>query len=560
MSLIAATAGALIAVESGASDKAAVDVDMSQYVVRADRVLPQPESWRYVLVPAGVLERGKKVVVASGYEVLSNLSEKNTRVFVEELQRRQLAGTILWPTIIEALPREPMIVVLDRTRQAFMPADVDVAQSWESDAISTPEHTSEGFVSFEVADAGPEMDSRLTAIGRSSSYGTMGTRYGGDVPMKSGTFDGAFDSPKLMRPLSAGVVVLRARDGVVATLINADSPAGMSRLGEEMIAAGLSKEAAVFGMRSMSNPPPLWFREGMGWLVYTSEVSRKKIAFAGVAVDFTGQLVPSLLTVFQKTEKLSFNEVMLAGAFTHYCLYGNNRKLAPNFIQFMERLEREPVSEQLFKECFRRTTKKMEVELASQGRGMAAFASMELKGRLPELPAFSIREATQSEVARLKADAFITQGLWDQALDVLRIAYWRGEREPEMLAVLATLEERVGSVERARKLSKALMALPKPPARILIVEAKLRYRKALEGKAEGEKLTVAQIQPVLTLLAQAVKAGQNTETLWAFFSEVVLRGEGKPHASTGGYLVKAAERYPRNSIIREAARKAEGAL
>ncbi|MGC4075081.1 MAG: hypothetical protein QM760_21780 [Nibricoccus sp.] len=536
-----------------------MDVDMAEYVVRADRVLPKPESWRYVRVPAGVLERGKKVVVASGYEVLTNLSEKNTQVFVEELQRRQLAGTVLWPSIVEALPREPMVVVYDRTRQAFTPAN-DTASGWESDAIATPENTDDGFVSFDLGDAGFQDDLSLTAIGRADSYATMGTRYSPPSVSES-TFDSPFDQKKRMVPLGRGLVVLRAREGLVATQINGDAPlAGFAQPSEEMMAAGVSKEAAVYGLYSLAKPPPLWFREGMGWLVYTCEVTSQKIAFAGTTIDYSRQSVASLLEIFNKTDQLTHNQVMLASAFTHYCLYGNNRKLAPNFIKFMERLDHEPVSEQLFKECFKRSTKKMEVELAGQGRLMAAFTSIELKGRLPELPAFTVREATQSEVARLKASTFITQGRADQALDELRIAYWRGEREQEMLVMLASLEERLGSVERASKISKTLMALPKPPAKILMVEAKLRYRATLAGKSEGAKLTVTEIQPILAPLAQAVKAGQNTEPLWTFFSEVVLRGEGRPHESIGTYLSQAAKHYPNNATIRDAAKLASSAL
>lgn len=61
-----------------AEDKAPADIviKMPPYIIQGERALPPPESWRYVLVPAGELTRGKQVVATPGYEVLSNLSVK----------------------------------------------------------------------------------------------------------------------------------------------------------------------------------------------------------------------------------------------------------------------------------------------------------------------------------------------------------------------------------------------------------------------------------------------------------------------------------------------------
>jgi len=169
------------------------------------------------------------------------------------------------------------------------------------------------------------------------------------------------------------------------------------------------------------------------------------------------------------------------------------------------------------------------------------------------MPAFTVREATQSEVARLQGDLLLSQGKPDKALGLLRIAYWRGEREPAMLAILAGLEERCGSIERSRKITQALMVLPAPPLRALPVAAKLRFRDATDNKKPEDKLTPDETKAIMSPLSRAVKGGLVTEEVCALMSEVVLRSSIPAPESILNFLGMAAKKYPNNGTIQSAA-------
>jgi hypothetical protein len=168
------------------------------------------------------------------------------------------------------------------------------------------------------------------------------------------------------------------------------------------------------------------------------------------------------------------------------------------------------------------------------------------------MPPVVLREATQSEIARLKTELFMSRRQVPDALDELRIAYLRGGRDPVMLAMLASLEQRIGSEERARKLVKALMALPRPPPQTHIVAARLRFKEMLAAKPSGEKLNTAESSELIAILSGALAGGLTSEELCGTLAEIVLKSAERPDANTAGFLSEAAKRYPFNKTIAEA--------
>ncbi|MGC4075080.1 MAG: hypothetical protein QM760_21775 [Nibricoccus sp.] len=497
-----------------------------------------------------------------GYELLSNVSEKNTRTFVSELQLRQFAGAYMWPMLVNLQPKQPMVVIYDDTKQASIPPDASTIVNWSGDPIAVPTTGSSEFTSGSFDSGAWQVETETVsdreAINSIPAPGEeveeASTRYGAQPVEK-----GVFQKEERRLPLPPGYVLLTSKEGLIAAQLNADQPlAGTEKPTEEQMAANLSAWAAVAGLQNLPGGSPRWFDSGMHRLIELTDVTPTRITFArGVLIPSLKRLA-SLQLVLGKSSAFTEEEKLIATAFVHYGLYGDNGAHAQQFMKFTERVVKEGMSEALFKECFGKTVKQMDQELETYGRSAATYRSIETRGEMPPMPAFTVREATQSEVARLQADALITQGKPDRALDELRIAYWRGEREPQMLAALAMLEERLGSVERARKLSSALMALPKPPSRVLPVEAKLLYRQATAAKPEGAKLSVAETRKILGLTARAINEGQNSEEVWTFFSEVVLRSEGKPHESIRTYLSQAGKRYPDNATIRQAVEFAGG--
>ena len=142
-----------------------------------------------------------------------------------------------------------------------------------------------------------------------------------------------------------------------------------------------------------------------------------------------------------------------AYAFVHLCLFGENGRFKEAYTKFTQRLAREPVSEALFKECFKLSYKQMLNEL----RGYIDFTNhtsttYTLKSGAPPLGGGPIvmREATDAEVGRIKGDAQRLAGRTNDALATYTDSYARGAREPAFLAAYGVAASQAGENDRAR--------------------------------------------------------------------------------------------------------------
>jgi hypothetical protein len=234
--------------------------------------------------------------------------------------------------------------------------------------------------------------------------------------------------------------------------------------------------------------------------------------------------------------------------FIHYGFFGEKGANRENLLALIERRRKEPFSEQMFREVWGKTSSRIDQELEDYMRH-GEVRSFVHKLEIQELPPVIIREATQSEAARLKARLYMAGSEFQNALDELRIAYWRGTREPAMLAMLASLEQRIGSEERARKILKPLMAMPVPPPRACIVAVRLRLGELLAGKPKDAKLDATESAGLIELLSGALAGGIPDQELCAALAEVVLKSASPPDANTVAFLSVAAKRYPSNKTI-----------
>lgn len=140
-----------------------------------------------------------------------------------------------------------------------------------------------------------------------------------------------------------------------------------------------------------------------------------------------------------------------AYAFVHFCYFGLSGKYRDAFRLFTERIATEPQSEELFMECFGVSFKEMEHKLKGYIRLPVAKYHLIKLSKGSELHAEEVifRNATPSEIARMKGNAMRMAGRFDEALYELRVAYDRGEREAEFLGLLGLEEYRIGRNDRA---------------------------------------------------------------------------------------------------------------
>lgn len=574
--LLWATGGgqiSLVANQAQATVADAAIVEMPPYEVRADRVLPPPEKWLYVEVPALVLERGKSVLVAPGYHVLSNLSANNTKLFVNELQLRQFAGTLLWPSLVQLQPRVPGIIVLDGKRGVGERWGKTDGTEWKGDPMHADFRPN-------ILDADAFMAGlQWIEINSAQGFATQGEiDAAGDPAFQPGS------RGDIGEPLPPGFVDAAMSGNTFAAWVRAGVPlANVTRPSEERLAAAVCEEQMSLLMSSLPQRPPPWFLFGMRRLIASTEVSPTKISFARIGfvrpsrvqsnIAPTAQALvdglpspplsvpsvmsvapihlPPLLPVLNKAESLAFEDIYLSSAFVHYGFYGMNGKYRQKIMALVERQTAgEEVTDTLFKDVFGFDSKKMLSILSTYIRDFSAYTYHEMRGKIPPMPEIEMHEAAQSEAARLQAEAHGIQGRLDLALDKLRIAYWRGERrDTGMLTLLAEMEERIGSVSRVEKIMKALAGHSVTSPRLPYVQARLRYRSATSGKPESEKLSPGESAPILNLLIRAVNAGYVTEDLCEFFSDVVMRSAELPREGVAQFLNLATKRFPRNEKV-----------
>jgi len=556
-------------------------VEMAPYIVSADRILPNPETWTLVKVPALDLIRGNRHIVAPGYEILSNLpNTSDTKALVGQLQLLQFAGDYLWPMITQSLPRTAVYVVADIRLAPQAPSDiVKTSDAWKNDPIDAANiQPSPGSFNSSVSLSGGGVQ-QISALGSTDFNASYGLAQSEDInaandpsqianddnanpqndvsDMANRQVDRAQRDESIIRPLPPGYVELAMNGGPLAALIRAGSPlAGVDRFSEERYAATLSYYLDLYALNSLPQKPPAWFARGLGNLLGSTQVTYQQIDFAKITEDFMDMAMPKLSAIFQKGPDDAFTEPedRLAALFVHYGLFGEDGKYAARMMQFVNALAAgAKPTDALFKQAFGISMTSMETNLAAAGRSMSFYKSMKTTGPIPEMPAATYREATQSEVARIKAEMYVSQANPAKALDELRTAYWRGEREPEMLAFLAFLEEQIGSDARARKLAQTLMALPDPPARACIVSAKLKLKDAFAGKPADAKLAPDETAGLITTLGGAMKSGP-TEDLCAALAEVVLKSASRPDPNILAFLQQAAKRYPQNASIASAAK------
>lgn len=537
-------------------------VEMAPYVVNENRILPNPERWHYVQVPALILLRGSGQVVVPGYEMLSNLTRPQTEVMVTEMQLRQFAAAYIWPTLARALPRGTIFVVVDGNQQASTRLPyVSAMSGWVSEPIvaTNVQPSSNSFNSFRYGGS-------VGARSFSAEYGLgdiMPMNPEMEIPDINATEDQyeilqkkteTIAPQSVIKPLPDGFVIVAMNGGPLTALVRAGTPhAGMERPTEEQLAATLSYETNLFALNSLSQKLPLWFARGLSNLLGCTQVSHTRIQFALVREKMAGWNVSRLTAILTKTDSFLQEEALLASVFVHFGLYGDKGRYSVRFMQFVDRLARgEQPSETMFKDTFGMSMKKMENVLTTYARDFAYHKSTDIKGDIPQMPAPIFRMATQSEVARIKGEVDISLTNPAKALDELRIAYWRGERDATMLALLGRLELQIGSESRARKILKALGELPAPPPQSHIATARLQLKDMYAAKPAGSKLSADETAELLEELGRAVTGGITTEDLCDTLAEVVINSAVRPHAEIVAFLGEAAKRYPKNRSIAEA--------
>ena len=519
-------------------------IELPVYTVTDQRELPPPEKWSYARI--------------EGFEVLSNASERGTRRLLRDFQRYSQAIGLVWPGVQRPAAVPAMLIICGRGGkfEAFRPTGeraVDRAMAslslldreqaaividFETKVINlvTPEGTA-------ALAAAPTTDAGGNAIGGGAdpgfevdSYRQLYREYirfllAGVQPRAPAWFEeGLSQIFMAMEVTSTSIIVGKLED---PNTISA-TQAAMNEAGTGGVAAQEDRDFnAALARRGLI---------GMGQLL-------------AVANDSATARNP-----------LGSTWAKQCYAFVHWGLYGDESKHQRAFLTFINRLVHEPLSEPLFKECFKQSYKGMELTI----RGYVDFTSHRYAGveapkgqKLPEPPPLVLREATEAEVGRLKGETLRLAGHQAAARLALIAPYIRGERDPALLASLGLQERVMGDDGRARKFLEAAAQAKAVRPRAYLELARLRFAAANAKPDEtGGQLSAAQTVAVLTPLFTARSQPPSLPEVYELIGESWSRSIVVPTAEHLAVLDEGVRRFPRDAglVYANAALKVKAGL
>jgi hypothetical protein len=318
--------------------------------------------------------------------------------------------------------------------------------------------------------------------------------------------------------------------------------------------------------RNVTHKPPAWFEEGLVQLFASIEFQKKWVNFAMIGDGFGGERTGDFNRMLHRRSLLPMAELLAdppkrtgtfwnaqAYAFVHMCLYGRNQKYQRPFLQFISRLDREPLSEELFQECFKMNYRKMALEM----RGYIDFTDHKYmqfaakKGQeLPDPPPFDLQDAPDAVVGRIKGEALRLAGHGNEAHNALIAPYIRGERDPRLLAALGLDEKLAGNVDRARKFLEAASNAKVDRARAYLELARLRFAAAqATPQADQGRLDEDQMTSVLLPLFTARKTPPPMAEVYTLIAEAWLVSAAPPLEEHFEVVLEGVRTFPRDTTL-----------
>jgi hypothetical protein len=524
---LAATAGSLAA-QDVSKDK---PIELPTYTVTDSRELPPPEPWFYGRIP--------------GFEVLSNASEKSTKRLVGDFQRFFLALSLVWPGVQQktAVPTSLIICGKGAKFDAFIPTGQQRPNRAMASLTLRAAEQSAIVIDFQTKVLNLSTSEGATAVAATAAAaGEEGLSLGGGDP---------------------GFQVDAYRQ--------------------------LYREYIRFLLGGVEPRGPAWFEEGVAQIFMAMEVTNTTIIVGKVENPNTisaeqGALNDAGISGTAPTEDRDFNAALakrrllgmaelfavthdapeansaLGGtwakqsyAFVHWGLYGDQGKHQKEFLTFLRRLDREPASEALFKECFKKNYRDMVLTI----RGYVDFTNYKVAGvqagkgeKLPTPPPFELREATEAEVGRIKGDALRLAGHVASARTAMTTPYIRGERDPPLLAAIGLLERAANDDGRARKFLEAAAQGKAARPRAYLELAKMRFAEAAAKPAVApERFSAEQTVAVLTPLFTARTQSPPLAEAYELIAEAWARSVITPGADHLGVLDEGVRFFPRHSAL-----------
>jgi hypothetical protein len=522
--LIMLTAAAPRLVAADAPPAADPVVELPKFVVTDDRLLPPPESWRYAEMP--------------GFEILTNASDRSTQRLIKDFNMFKEALSIVWPIPTRTtVPTSLILCGKGGKFDSFLPpadkSGVDRATASrflrnkdQTAIVIDLEATTLNVLAVDTAnDAATGTDSNIISVDHDKQLYREYVHY-----LLSG---GEQKLPPWLEEGMAQIIMAMKVDPKFIVFGELEDPNTVSASqGAVMAANALTAADDPDGAQLAGAPAE--DRDFNAALRRRALLSMDKLF--GMAADSPEALNPLGNNIWAKQ----------CYAFVHMCLYGRNKMYQKPFATFLQRLNKEPASETLFKECFKMDYKKMQLEL----RGYIDFSDykrMEFtlkKGdSLGGGPALVLRDATQAEVGRIKGEALVLAGYNDKAKIELTAPYIRGERDPQLLAAIGLYDRVNGEEKRGRTMLEAAVKAGTTRSQAYYEVARYRFADALAKPGEKDRFSNEQVKAILAPLTAASKLRPALPEIFELMADTWSRSPVLPTKDEMKLMIAATQAF-----------------
>lgn len=490
-------------------------VKLPTMTVTDSAALPELESWHYGRI--------------TGFEVLSNASENETRKLLADFQKFQQAVQLMWPAPIKPLAAASMVL-----------------------------------------------------CGRGNQYDRFVSR--------TATADAAVVPSLFVRNREQVAIIVDLQ----TEQLSINDPTALINTGAATVDyqvdhyRQLYREYVHYLLSQGEVRPPAWLEEGLAQIIMDIELREKTLIYgkidshrgeatggspleaeendASVAGAVVGE--QPFNVVLQRRKFIPFGQFLAlthdapeaknplgnnlwakqAYAFVHFCLFGENLRHKEALTTFVGRLTREPLSEALFKDCFKIGYTDMEKQLRAYLRHTKhkyQQYNLQPDDRL-KADAIELTDATATHVGLLKGDALRLTGQPGAALAEYRMAYLRGSRDPALLAALGQTESDA-SVAR-RHLDDAIKAGTNRPS-AYVAQARLRLADFQTDPGPDGKLTNTQVAAVLTPLFKARSFSPPLPETYATIAAAWKLSSVAPKPEHLAVLDEGIRRFPRDTNL-----------
>lgn len=503
-------------------------VELPKFVVQDSRELPPPESWKYATMP--------------GFEVLTNASDKATQRLVKDFDEFRQALSIVWP-IEQQISQTTSLILSGKGAKfdAFTPKgpgapDTATASLFLKEGNKTAilidlQATTLNVLNIDSAnDAATGTDSGLLQVDHDKALYREYVRYllSKSNPRMPAWFEEGISQIIMRMQIQSRRYIELGRVEPANTI---SAAAAMTQQINAMAAADDPDAPQLPGAPAEDKdfPAALMRRR----LVEMD----KMFAVAHGSPEATNALGNNIWA------KQSY-------AFVHMCLYGERNKYQKPFAEFLRRIAREPVTEAMFKECFKMTYKQMLMQIRSYAE--STYSEIKIyqskKGGedlIIQPKPLVLREATQSEIGRIKGEALVLAGHRAKAKTELIAPYVRGERDPELLAALGLYEKKDGKDADARKFLEAAWTGKTTRPDALLELSRFRYADAL-AKPEGQDkmFSPTQVRAVVDPLLVARRQPPHNYAIYDLMADTWARSATKPKREEAIPIIEGALLFP----------------